>query len=98
MTYQEATKQFERLSLAERIQLIEFLGRSVREEVAKIEQTAPESSNGKSKHDLAALAGIVSGSNRTDVPAVYKPFHVRTFSLGGHVEFDRDELYLERGF
>lgn len=97
MTYQEATKQFERLSLTERIQMIEFLGRSVREEIAKIEQPAPEPSNGKPKHNLAALAGIVSSGKRTDIPDTHKSFHVRTFSLGGHVEFDRDELYLERG-
>ena len=27
-----------------------------------------------------------------------KPFKIRTFNLGSDIQFDREEIYLERGF
>lgn len=36
-------------------------------------------------------------AHTTTSPKIQKPFHIRTFDLGGDVIVDREEMYLGRG-
>ncbi|NIM16822.1 MAG: hypothetical protein GTO45_32965 [Candidatus Aminicenantes bacterium] len=67
----QTVNQIKQSSIAERIQVIEIILQSLKNDIKQ----APVKLNGKK----------------------FKPFKVRTFSLGGEVHVDRDELYSERG-